>query len=312
VTIVVGLPRDERAAAAVHLGGMLARSFDDDLVVCTVVPPPWPPGLGRVDAEYQEFLDHDAAEALDDARDLMSDDVRAEYVVVAARSTSAGLLEVAERHGASLLALGSSTAGALGRVAFGSVADRLLHSSPLPVALAPRGFRCRPVHRLTRLTAAFGASEGSDELVVAAAGVASRVGASLRVASFAVRARTPLTAGIGSRAEDSVMQVWSSDVAAAQHKVLDEVARLPHPPAAEAVIGHGRDWTAALEDIGWHDGDILAVGSSTTAPVARVFIGSRSSKIVRHSPVPVVVIPRGAALALAERAEQGQDEQGQD
>jgi hypothetical protein len=34
-----------------------------------------------------------------------------------------------------LLVLGSSTARMLGRVAFGSVADRLLHSSPLPVVL---------------------------------------------------------------------------------------------------------------------------------------------------------------------------------
>jgi nucleotide-binding universal stress UspA family protein len=294
MTIVIGLPRDERVAAAVNLGGMLARSFDEDVVVCTVVPPPWPPGMGKVDAEYQQFLDADAAEALEDARDLMPDDVRAEYVVAAARSTSAGLLEVAGRHGAGLLALGSSTAGALGRVAFGSVAERLLHISPLPVALAPRGFRCRPGHRVGRVTAAYGASEGSDELVVTAAEVASRVGASLRVASFAVRSRTPLTAGIGSRAEDSVLQVWSAEVAAAQQKVLDDVAQMPHPPHAEAVIGHGRDWTTALEDIGWDDGDLLTVGSSTTAPVARVFIGSRSSKIVRHSPVPVMVIPRGA------------------
>lgn len=61
---------------------------------------------------------------------------------------------------------------------------------------------------------------------------------------------------------------------------------------------------ASLEDVGWREGDILAVGSSSAGPVARVFIGSRSSKIVRHSPVPVVVVPWGAALALAGAAEQ--------
>ena len=57
MTLVVGLPRDERATAAVQLGVMLARSLDEDLVVCTVVPPPWPPGMGRIDAEYQAYLD---------------------------------------------------------------------------------------------------------------------------------------------------------------------------------------------------------------------------------------------------------------
>jgi nucleotide-binding universal stress UspA family protein len=304
VTLVVGLPRDERATAAVQLGVMLARSLDEDLVVCTVVPPPWPPGMGRVDAEYQEYLDHSAKEAVERARELVPPDISAEFVVARARSTSAGLLEVAQEHGARLLVLGSSTAGVLGRVAFGSVADRLLHSSPLPVVLGPRGFRCRPDRRVRRVTAAFGATEGSDELVIAVAGVAARAGAALRVASFAVRPRTPLTAGIGSRAEDAVAHEWAADAAQAQRAVAEKVERLPRLPSAiETAVGHGTDWAGAIEEIGWEDGDLLAVGSSTEGPLENVFLGSRSSRIVRHSPVPVVVVPRGAAQALAERAE---------
>ena len=304
MTLVVGLPRDERATAAVQLGGKLSRSFDEDLVVCTVVPPPWPPGMGRVDAEYQEYLDQSAKEAIGRARSLVPPDCSAEFVVARASSTSAGLVAVAKEHGARMLVLGSSTAGVLGRVAFGSVADRLLHSSPLPVVLGPRGFRCRPDSRVRRVTAAFGATEGSDELVIAVAGVTARARAALRVASFAVRPHTPLTAGLGSRAEDAVAREWAADVERAQRAVLEEVERLPRRPSAiESVVGYGTDWAGALEDIGWTDGDLLAVGSSTAGPLERVFIGSRSSRIVRHSPVPVVVMPRGAVKALAEWAE---------
>jgi len=182
MTVVIGLPRDERATAAVHLGSLFARSLGENVVVCTVVPQPWPAGLARIDAEYQDFLVQDADAALERARELQPGDVAAEYLVVRARSTSVGLLEVAERHGARLIALGSSTAGVLGRVAFGSVAERLLHSSPLPVALAPRGFRCRPVDRITELTAAYGATDGADQLVIAVAGIAARFGAALRIA----------------------------------------------------------------------------------------------------------------------------------
>lgn len=306
MTLLVGLPRDERATAAVHLGGMLARSLGDDLLVCTVVPPPWPPGMGRVDAEYQEYLDHSAKEAVERARPLVPPDLAAEFVVATARSTSAGLLEIAQERGARLLVLGSSTAGVLGRVAFGSVADRLLHSSPLPVVLAPRGFRCRPARGVRRVTVAFGATEGAHELVVACAGVAAQAGAALRVASFAVRPRTPLTAGIGSRAEDLVTHEWAADAEHAQRAVLADLERLPRlPSSVEPVVGYGTDWAGAIEQIGWEEGDLLAVGSSTAGPLERVFIGSRSSRIVRHSPVPVVVVPRGAAQALAERAERG-------
>jgi nucleotide-binding universal stress UspA family protein len=155
-----------------------------------------------------------------------------------------------------------------------------------------------------RVTTAFGATEGADELVIAVAGVAARAGAALRVASFAVRPRTPLSAGIGSRAEDAVAHEWAEDAVRAQRAVLAEVERLPRLPSAiESVVGYGTDWAGAIEEIGWQDGDLLAVGSSPAGPLERVLIGSRSSRIVRHSPVPVVVVPRGAAQALAERAE---------
>jgi len=50
-------------------------------------------------------------------------------------------------------------------------------------------------------------------------------------------------------------------------------------------------------------GDVLVVGSSSIGPVARVFLGSRASKIMRHSPLPVVVVPRAAAAEPADQAE---------
>ena len=58
----------------------------------------------------------------------------------------------------------------------------------------------------------------------------------------------------------------------------------------------------AIEEISWQPGDVLLVGSSELGPVARVFLGSRATKILRHSPVPVVVVPRRRAEELAERA----------
>jgi nucleotide-binding universal stress UspA family protein len=65
------------------------------------------------------------------------------------------------------------------------------------------------------------------------------------------------------------------------------------------VVGVGEDWGEAVEDVPWEDGDVLVVGSSSIGPIARVFLGSRATKIIRHSPVPVVVVPRGRAEELA-------------
>ena len=304
MTVVVGFAPDGRGRAVLHLAAMLARSTGDELVVCAVIPRSWPPSPARVDAEYQGYLEQAARDALDQARARLPSDIAASFVVKHARSAPAGLLEVAEERDANAIAVGSAASGAPGHVMLGSTTSRLLHSSPLPVAIAPRGFRARPDERVRRVTAAFGGTEAAQDLVVAAAAVASRVAASLRLASFAVRLRPPYTAGVGRGPDLAMVAQWEEEIRAAARATLARVADLAAAPTdVEIVIGHGESWEEALEDVEWDDGDVLVVGSSSTGPIARVFLGSRASKIVRHSPLPVVVVPRGVVEELADEAE---------
>jgi nucleotide-binding universal stress UspA family protein len=265
MTLVVGLAPDGRGRAVLHLAGMLARSANDDLVVCTVVPSPWSPGTAQAESEYRRFLEGIARAALERARQRLAGDVAADLVVHHARSAPAGLLEVAERREAAMIVVGTS-----GHPAIGSVTARLLHGSPVPVALAPHGFRSRPADRVERVTAAFGGAEG---LVDAATAVATTLRASLRIASFAVHLHAPFAAGLIER---SVQEIET----AAGH--------------APEVVGHGASWEEAIDDVEWQHADVLVVGSSSAAPAARVFLGSRASRIIRHAPVPVVVVPRYA------------------
>lgn len=304
MTIVVGVSPEQRTEAVLHMTGMLARSLETDAVLCAVVPPSWPPSPAKVDAEFRAYLTSRANDALEEARERLSDDVPVTAIVHQARSAPAGLLEIAERHEASLIAVGSSTAGSMGQVTLGSVNSSLLHSAPVPVALATRGYRCKPVTGVTRATAAFSGTPDGQELVVAAAGVAARFGVSLRVASFAVQARPPYTSGVGREAAGSLRSEWVEAVRAAVSETLAHVERLPLVPhELEAVVGSGETWEQALEDIEWDDGDVLVVGSSSAGRIARVFLGSKATKIVRHSPVPVIVVPRHTAEELAEEAQ---------
>ena len=138
MSMIVGYAPDERGKAALHLAGMLARSGDDDLVVASVLPAPWIPGMAKVDAEYRQYLDETAAEALKRARKYLPGDVSAAFVQHSSRSAPVGLLELAEEHRANVIVLGSSSHGPFGHIALGSVTDRLVHSSPVTLALAPR------------------------------------------------------------------------------------------------------------------------------------------------------------------------------
>jgi nucleotide-binding universal stress UspA family protein len=295
MTIVIGLAPNERGAAAVHLGSMLARSTSDDVVVATVVPTPWPPNPYRIDDEYLALQEQAAREALAVARSQIGPDLPVELVTHHARSVSSGLLEVARQRNATLVALGSSSGGVLGLVSLGGVAERILHSSDIPVTLAPRGFDTgRANARVSRITVAFGRADKDSDLLLTAAAAARDIGAALRVACFAVRPMTAASGSITPGAENLVVQEWvrhvEADIDAALSSADGTVAT-----RVNLVVGQGETWADALTDVPWSDGEVLAIGTSSSA-ISRFFLGSHASKIVRNAPVPVFLLPRSVPL----------------
>jgi nucleotide-binding universal stress UspA family protein len=297
MTTVIGLAPHERGAAAVHLGSMLARSISDDVVVVAVVPTPWPPNPYRADAEYLAHQEKAAAEALAVARTQIGPDLSVELVTHHARSVASGLLDVARDRNATLVALGSSSAGVLGSVSLGGVAERILHSSDIPVTLAPRGFDTGTVNaRISRITVAFGRADKDSDLLLTATSVAKNIGATLRVACFAVR---PLTAAAGSiepAAEDLVVHEWADHLEGDIRQALSSADSGSVTTRVDFVVGRGGSWADALTDVSWGDGEVLAVGTSSSA-ISRFFLGSHASKIVRNSPVPVFLMPRSVSLS---------------
>jgi nucleotide-binding universal stress UspA family protein len=285
---------------ALGLGRMLARTGDVTLTVCVVVPQTWDyPSQARVDAEYAAFLDQYAEDAIAEAREFLGDTVRAEYTSTSASSTTEGLIATATEAGAALVALGSARHGPLGRFTVGGIANEMLHLSPVPVALAPRGYRPSSDARLMRVTCAFSGSTQSRSAFDAAVQLSRRHHVPLRLTTFVVRDRQMFPSQVGYDAERLVAEQWRAQAVEAQEKALSTV---PDDVAVEASIIDGRDWEDALDSLPWEEGEVLVVGSSRLGPVARVFLGSSSTKIIRSSPVPVVVIPRGADVHLAEDA----------
>ena len=288
MTIVVGYPPNRKGKAVLNLAALLARSSGEDLAVCVVAPESWLPGLVREDVAYQSQIDDLTDGALAQARSELPADVSATFTTVKARSTPTGLLEAAEQRKASLIVVGSSAAGLFGHIALSTVADRLLHSSPIPVALAPRGFRSAAAAKVARVTVAYTGTDQCDSLLRVAADLVGKLGATMRLASFAVQHAPPVTAMFRTEAADVVAE-WNTNIQAAASRVLGDSK---DSGGRDVVIGHGNDWDTALHDVDWGDGDLLVIGSSESGPIARVFLGSRAAKIIRHAPVPVVVVPR--------------------
>src|ERR671916_1476766 len=282
---------------ALSLGRMLASTGDVTLTVCVVVPQTWDyPSPARVDAEYAAFLKQYAEEAIAEAREFFGEEVLAEYTSTSASSASEGLIATAAEKDAALIVLGSARHGPLGRITVGGIANEMLHISPVPVALSPRGYRPSSGARLRRVTCAFAGSTQSRSAFDAAVQLSSRHGVPLRLATLVVRDRQMYPSQVGYDAERLVIEQWRQQALEAQREAL---AMLPDGGVGvESGVFSGRDWEDALDSLPWEEGEVLVVGSSRLGPVARVFLGSNSVKIVRSSPVPVLVIPRGADVHL--------------
>jgi len=292
VTVVVGYIPHRGGRGALDLGLQLAHARGEAMAVVTAVPRQWStPSLAKVDAEYVEYARQVGEQAEAQARDYLQDTsvtVETSYRATPGRSVSSALVEAVEELDASTLVIGSSADGPEGRIVFGSTADKLLHSSPVPLAIAPRGYRSVAAAGFTRLTCAFSDNPASVRVVGRAAELSKQLGAPLRVASFGVRNATMYPPEVGLTAEDSVLDSWASQAAAAQERLVSDGVIGDDVPR---VIGTGTGWTEAVTSVDWQRDELLALGSSVTGPLARVFLGSRAGKLIKASPVPVLVLP---------------------
>lgn len=292
MTVVVGYLAGKSGTAPLHLGVGAARTLRTSLTVATVVPKPWTtPSPARIDAEYAAWADQLAADSAKEAQRYLAtlaDGVTVTYHSHAHRSVSGGLIDVVSELDAELLVLGSSANGQLGQVVVGSTADRLLHSAPLPVAIAPRGYRGSRSRMLTRITCAYPGTPEALDMVKRVAEYARRFDVPLRVITFAVRGRTMYPPEVGLHAEDSILAAWE-DHARQMLAQLRADGVVSEDAVLQVVSGNG--WDQALDAAEWEDGEVLALGTSPRGDIARVFLGSRGSKIMRHSPVPVLVLP---------------------
>ncbi len=292
MTVVVGFLAGKAGISALHLGVEAARTVKTSLSVVTVVPKPWTTvSLARIDAEYAQYADRLAADSATQAKACVAKldpTLEVSFHKYAHRSAAGGLLDAVGELKAEALVLGSASDGSLGQVVVGSTADRLLHSSPVPLAICPRGYRGSKSHALTRLTAAYPGTEESRHVVERVAALAKRLEVPLRVITFAVRGRTMYPPEVGLGAEDSLLSAWASQAREAL-ATLKSDGIVGDDVELQVVTGNG--WDQALDAAEWEDGELLAIGTSPQGSIARVFLGSKGTKIVRHSPVPVLVLP---------------------
>lgn len=282
--IVVGYTATDAGADAVALGTRLAAASGAELDIVLVLPADDRSVITPPDAGYDIHLRERAAGWLADASKMVTDAVSHATHVRYGESFAAGLLLAAEDLNAGHIVVGAANGGLRGRHRLGTVATELLHSSDVPVVLAPEGSRrIDPATGITRVTVAVGTRPGAEELLDEAVALAAATRSELRLVSLVT---VDLPAGV----DTGVIRVVG---AAHADEVLTRArAALPADIESEAIAAQGDSIEDAVAHLGWEPGEIAVVGSSRLAQPRRLFLGSTAAKMLHELPVPMIVVPR--------------------
>jgi nucleotide-binding universal stress UspA family protein len=291
MTIIAGFSSSRQGSAPLNLATQLARTTGEKIIAAAVVERALPAGADPIEDEYRGFVASRAIASLQRVVERVSGNL--DITVTSHHSTSIpnGLMELVSQYSADLVVVGSSSSGLLGRVALGSVTERLVHTSEVSVAIAPRGYPSSPVP-VQRLTAAYGGAADAVGLIATSVELAKRWNVRLRIASFMVPPSVMFTGAVERSAEELVVQQWTRRTTDAAVQQLDTARADVAIPDVDVVIGTGTEWREAVDDIAWEAGDVLLLGSGAAGPLAQVFLGTAASRILRHAPVPVMIVPR--------------------
>ena len=286
--IVVGSTANDSGADALALASRLARASEAMLDVVMVLPSEAHAGTVPTDTGYERHLKEQSRGWLAEASESLDDDDYADVAQLLhiryAESFAEGLIAAAHEFGAALIVVGAARGGLLSRSRIGSVANELLHSSDVPVALAPTGSREVPVAQgVTRVTAAIGTRPGADALLGASVRFAVAAHVPLRLVSLV---SVDLPAGLDEGLAALTSTVHADEV------LLTARRDLPDYLEATSVAARGATVEEAVRALDWHDGEIVLVGSSRLATPHHLVLGSTAAKMLRELPVPMIVVPR--------------------
>ncbi len=268
----------------VALAAALARTFGADVDVVLVVREEMPDGHpGR--AQYQELLLERGEQWIAKAVSTLTGAATSVNAnVLVGESFAETLLQFAEEHESDLIVVGGARDGFFGGHVIGPVSSALLHSSTIPVALAPRGYSDDAPERIEAITAAVPSRAGDDNPLPFAITLASAANLSIRMVSLVSSENLAEAADL--------KELRQMQIDAAQENLAVAARALPESPEIESLVAEGMTLESALKKLNWDDTDVLVVGSSRFAAPKRIFLGSTASRILAGTDSPVIVIPR--------------------
>jgi nucleotide-binding universal stress UspA family protein len=282
--LTVGYLYTDTGDDGVNLAIAIAKATGAAIDLVCVVRATEPDGApGR--AGYQEALVNKAGQWLDEVAADIPDDIEITKNTPIAESFPQCLIEFAVSSKAAMIVVGGTSDGILGKHTLGTISSALTHASPVPVALAPRGYSRTDIPTISTLTVAVPTSESKDSPLPFALALARDGGLNLRLLSLVSHDDL-------SDADDGSVEIRKRHVAAAQANLEVAKASCGQSVSIESLVADGDTVEEALDELRWGPGDVVVIGSGRLAPPRRAFLGSMSARILKNTDAPIIVVPK--------------------
>lgn len=290
-TILVPLDGSELAEQVLPYAQEFARRFDAELLLLTSIQPVgiWDATATAINWDREERL---AQEYLDAQKERL----QAAGVKVRVKrqhgEAAANILETAESENVSLVAISTHGRSGISRWLFGSVADRIVQNSNVPLLMIRPDDKTEAKPAFEKLLVPLDGSEVAAGVLPFVEDVAKRFGASLVL----YHAVPPISAYPGFETVNPQID----------GKVLQEMqqqAKELLSAAARDIEGRGTHATVAVSIDLAVDGilraaketgaDLIAIGTHGRSGLGRMVMGSVANAVMRRSTLPCLLVHPG-------------------
>ncbi|QIO23414.1 universal stress protein [Haloarcula sp. JP-L23] len=287
-TILVPTDGSDHALRAATHGAYLADLFDASIHLLTAVDvdaASGPFSVGGVDDEFIARLKAQAESAVDATESVVANVETVRREVLTGRPSDV-ILDYVTSHDIDVVAMGTHGRSGLTRVLTGSVAERVLRRSPVPVLSVRATEETQVGEGYDEVLIPTDGSEAATAAVEHGVAVAQRADARVHAVSvvnlgdLATGSEMGIPPGVLDHLEESAAEAAESVAETARAAGLDAVTATPTGYPGQALLEY-------VTDAGV---DVVAMGTHGHTGLDRVVLGSTAERLVRRSTVPVLTV----------------------
>jgi nucleotide-binding universal stress UspA family protein len=284
--ILVATDGSDHAVRATEHGAVLAEAFDATvhlLCVVDVDDAAGPFSAGGVDDDYVESLTEAGRSTVETTASAAG--VEDLHPVVRTGDVAETILDYVDEEEIDIVAMGTQGRRGLHRLLTGSVAERVLRQSPVPV-LSTRAVDAEAPTGYEEVLVPTDGSERAQAAAAHALAIADRFDSRVHAVSVVD------TGDLAMGSDITLPQGLTQELETTAEEAVTSVRRDAEAAGLDAVtsVGVGRPKSALLSYVSDHDIDLVCMGTHGRTGLDRVLLGSTTEALVRRAEVPVLTV----------------------